>query len=207
MLNFSQRNTVLYEMVIEHTISNVPLQSLLLVIEYFLCIFPFVISSIRKLFMINKYYSYNKLENNLRLFSRMKNSFIDNHNVLSSTYIISMLCISSIFTLSFLLFFFFYKKRRLPRIIEKIIVNFLNIFFFRYLSFIVVDSLVVTILSTIMDGQFYKSIMGIGFLLVLCAFLYCQFHVITNYAIYISLLINNLKSKFNIFQLEYYLLM
>ena len=96
-------STVLYEIFIENTISNAILHSFLLSFEFFICVFPYVISSVHKIFLLNKTYSFNHFEHYLGLVSLLKNNCISNILIVTGCVIF--------FTGLFILLSRFYKKR------------------------------------------------------------------------------------------------
>ena len=104
-------STVLYEIFIENTISNAILHSFLLSFEFFICVFPYVISSVHKIFLLTKTYSFNHFEHYLGLLSLLKNNCISNRKVYNSPYVLIVTGCVIFFTGLFILLSRFYKKR------------------------------------------------------------------------------------------------
>ena len=99
MFKFAKGNTALYEIAIENTMSNFLLHSLLIIFEYFICIFPYVITSIEKLNYLNKVYTDNDIYKSLSLLSKFKNQFIDKQSIYSSCYLYIVTGIMIIFVI------------------------------------------------------------------------------------------------------------
>lgn len=188
MKMFYENNHALYEIFIQNTISNTVIHSILILIEYFVCILPFSVSAVYKINSFKQVYSYNYIDKYLSLYSRVKYELINKDHVYSSPYYFVILSINVISLSFFVLLRIFYKRRNSLSIFEKIIVNYYNIVYFRYFSFIFLDVNVFAFLSLLVNKSLYDhSVISIILLNFLSFYYVIHLSFILNYSIYFTI--------------------
>ena len=199
MKMFYENNYALYEIVIQNTISNTVVHSILILIEYFVCILPFSVSSVHRINCFKQLYTYNFIDKYLSIYSRIKYELIDKDRVYSSPYYYIILTINVISLALFVVFRIFYKRRNSISMIEKIVVNYYNIIYFRYFSFLFLDVNVFAFLSLLVNKSLYEHAFVSILLLCYLSFYYIiHFLFILNYSIYFRISNNKVvKSPLN----------
>lgn len=181
-------NTVLYETAVENTMSNSLLHSLLIIFEYFICIFPYVVSATQKICYLDKIYTDNDIYKSLSLLTKFKNQFIHKQSIHSSWYLYIVIGIMVFFAFLFIFMHLFLTKRFKFKILTKIFVNFYNVIFFRYFSFLFLDPPILLFLSIIMKNDgYYKSLISYAIAIALFIYISCVYHVLSNYSIFLQI--------------------
>ena len=185
MKRFYDNNHALYEIIIQYTVSNTVVHSLLILIEYFVCILPYSVSSVHRINCFKQLYTYHFIDKYLSIYSRIKYELIDKNNVYSSPYYFIILSVNVISLALFVVMRIFYKRRNTISIIEKILVNYYNIIYFRYFSFLFLDVNVFAFLSFLVNKSLYDHAFVSVLLLLFLSFYYIiHFLFILNYSIY-----------------------
>lgn len=177
-------NQYFFNIVITETFWNIPLHTILLVFEYFVFIFPFQLSSAHKIKMYKQVFNCSALEDYLEILSKIREKLILNKQDQYSIYIIITVIIT-FFLICYYLLLFLYRKKIFPTWAEIFIVNFYNLFFFRYFSSLFIDSLIFKFYEIKQNEDYYiNQLLSYVILLILYCYIASLFFFINNFAIY-----------------------
>lgn len=196
---FSKKtNAHLYNIIISRTVSYKYLHLLLISLEYIFCIFPYVISSRKKIIIHNNNNKYKNtsIEQALQIIDKVKSSFISNKTDYTSPYLLILIILLGIGLISYFLMYYLYTKTYFFKWVESIFVNFYNIILFRYFSIFFLDVLSYYFLSLLLVNKSYtKTLISyvVFFILIIYIILMKQF--IANYSIYLIITNDKIIAK------------
>lgn len=187
-----QQNSLLYSSFIFNTLSSKLIQFLLISLEFLFGLYPSLSTIVPKIYNYSSEYSLSPFEKKFCLFSKPKQLLIKADNYLSLPLyyylpIISLIVLSLIGLTSLNIF---YSKKANFTFIDKIIVNYYNLFFFRYFNYLLLDPLFYICLHLLFSFNQKGTInllCALLCLVVICIYIVNTFFFIKNFSLYLKI--------------------